>query len=396
MSTPDAEELCAGLARMLAEEGALTDPAWRAAFEAVPRHVFVPGFYLRSAQDAGGLPVWKPVTEKTDPERWLTSAYADQTLITQLDGEEEDWQNPRVRNGGVFTSSSTLPSLVARMWHDADIADGHTVLEIGTGTGYSTALACHRLGSDHVTSIEVDGPRLRQAHRALEQCGYAPRLAEADGTCGYWPSAPYDRIVLACSMRRLPAPLVSQSTVGGKLLVPLSGWLHASARALLTTTGQGRAEGPLLPGTISFMLARVHAPPRFGNPNHWAALAVHAPARPTAHAPERIAGASVDTFHTAFLAQCAVPHAQEITMGRTVHLIDAVSGSVALLEPDNGGGWVVRQAGPVALWDRVEEVLEAYDAAGRPPPEEFTLTVTPQIQVLEHPGMPALCLPGPP
>lgn len=83
-------------------------------------------------------------------------------------------------------------------------------------------------------------------------------------------------------------------------------------------------------------------------------------------------------------------------MGRTVHLIDAVSGSVALLEPDNGGGWVVRQAGPVALWDRVEEVLEAYDAAGRPPPEEFTLTVTPQIQVLEHPGMPALRLPGPP
>ncbi|GAA3730001.1 ATP-grasp peptide maturase system methyltransferase [Salinactinospora qingdaonensis] len=333
--------------------------------------------------------MWEPVTETIDRNRWLAAAYSDDTLITQLDEIEEDWAAPKVRHGGLFTSSSTLPSLVATMWHDADIHDGHRILEIGTGTGYSTALACERLGSEHVTSVEVDGARLAQAHQGFTACGYAPRIAEADGTCGYWPSAPYDRVVLACSMRYIPAALLGQVSPGGKILAPLSGWMEGSARALLTVDDDGSAEGALLPGTISFMLARPHTPPRFGNPKHWAAMVDDAPPRKARHAPERIKGATKDTFFTQFLAQCAIPTAQRATLDGVLHLVDTVNGSVALVEPD-AGGWRVRQAGSVALWDRVENILDAYDSAGQPDQTAFHLRVTSTGQYLEHPDMPTL------
>ena len=136
--------------------------------ETVPRHRFVPGFYLPADErDGQGLTVWEPVTAELDCGRWLAAAYSDTTLVTQFDGNEPDWKQPAVRHGGTPTSPSTLPSLVVRMWADAEVTEGHTVLEIGTGTGYSTAHACERLGSADVTSIEVDPHRLEQAASVL-------------------------------------------------------------------------------------------------------------------------------------------------------------------------------------------------------------------------------------
>lgn len=268
----DAARLRAVMVEGLALRGELDDPGWRAAVEAVPRHRFVAGFYLAGEElDGRGLAVWQPVTAALDRGRWLAAAYSDTTLITQFDGDEPDWETPAERHGGAPTSSSTLPSLVVRMWADADVREGHTVLEIGTGTGYSTALACERLGSAGVTSIEVDPRRLERAASALHGCGYAPTLAVADGLYGYWPEAPFDRIVAACSFRAVPPALVAQTRPGGKILLTLSGWLYGYARVLLTVAGDGTAEGRLLGGTVSFMSARTHAAPTFGNPAHWAA-----------------------------------------------------------------------------------------------------------------------------
>lgn len=388
--SPDADQLRATLVYNLTQEGHLTDPAWREAVATVPRHLFTPGFYLRSETTpigTPGLPVWEPVTAKIDQQRWLEAAYRNETLITQLDGTEEDWEAPTTRHGGLYTSSATLPSLVVNMWQDADIHDGHRVLEIGTGTGYSTALACERLGSKLVTSVEVDDARLCQAADGFNACGYAPRLAVADGVHGYWPNAPYDRIVAACSMRHVPAPLLSQTTPGGMILLTLSGWMEGSARVLLTVDANDSAEGPLLPGTISFMPARVHAPPAFGNPSHWAALASDVPARRAHHSPDRISGSN-ESFFTQFLAQGRVPNAQRATLDGVLHLVDTVSGSVALIDADD----MVRQAGPVPLWSQVEEILDAYDDAGCPDQSEFRMRVTPSGQYLEHPNMPTLAI----
>ncbi|MGW1073531.1 ATP-grasp peptide maturase system methyltransferase [Streptomyces sp. NPDC002537] len=382
------------MTKALAEGDVLTDPGWRTAVEAVPRHRFVPGFYLPADErDGQGLTVWEPVTAELDHGRWLAAAYSDTTLVTQFDGDEPDWKQPTVRHGGAPTSSSTLPSLVVRMWADADVREGHAVLEIGTGTGYSTALACEYLGSAAVTSIEVDGRRLEQAADALYSSGYTPTLAVADGLYGYWPEATFDRIVAACSFRAVPSALPAQTRPGGKILLTLSGWLYGCARVLLTVNGDGTAEGQLLPGTVSFMSARVHAAPAFGNPAHWAA-GLPGAGRPTRHGPERITAATEEAFHLRFLAQCSVPGAQMGTVGDVVHLVDVATGSAATLTPTDSG-WEVREDGPVKLWERVESVLDAYEEAGRPGPETFTLHVSEGGQYLRHPRLPVLPLPRP-
>ncbi|NEB18215.1 methyltransferase domain-containing protein [Streptomyces coelicoflavus] len=378
-----------GLADATADAGAdalsPVRPAWLAAAEEVPR-------LAADHLDAQGLTVWEPVTSNLDYGRWLAASYSDTTLIRQFDGEETDWEQPAVRHGGAPTSSSTLPSLVLRMWSDADVVEGNTVLEIGTGTGYSTALACERLGSSHVTSVEVDAVRLEGAADALYGRGYTPTLARADGCYGYWPEAWFDRIVATCSFQSVPPALLRQTRPGGKILLPLSGWLYGSTRVLLTVAEDGTAEGPLLPGTISFMPARTRAAPAYGNPADWAAGLHEDRPRSARHTPERITAATEEAFHLRFLAQRAVPDAQLVTVDGVLHLIDVVSGSVATLTPD-GGNWSVREGGPLELWSRFEQFIDAVDAAGRPRPETYTLRVDGDGQRLLHAQVPEPGLP---
>jgi len=83
-----------------------------------------------------------------------------------------------------------------------------------------------------------------------------------------------------------------------------------------------------------------------------------------------------------------------VTVGEVVHLVDVVTGSAATLTPE-GSGWAVREGGPVKLWERIERVLDAYDAAGAPGPETFSLNVYDGGQHLRHPQMPGLPLPRP-
>ncbi|WP_434975708.1 rRNA adenine N-6-methyltransferase family protein [Streptomyces bluensis] len=49
-----------------------------------------------------------------------------------------------------------VPLATGRTIEELELEDSHTALEIGTGTGYSSALVCHRLGEDNVTSVEID------------------------------------------------------------------------------------------------------------------------------------------------------------------------------------------------------------------------------------------------
>ncbi|MFF6955258.1 methyltransferase [Streptomyces sp. NPDC008317] len=164
------------LATALARHGDLISPWLRAAVEAVPREVFLrPGVFL----DEGGL--WKPVTAAgTEPTEWLRTAYGRDTLTTQLDGHLTADQSAE-SVAGVPTSSSTTPATVVRMIENLDLEPGHRVLEIGTGTGYSSALMCHGLGAENVTTVEVDPEVAERADTALESLGFSAWTVTGDG-----------------------------------------------------------------------------------------------------------------------------------------------------------------------------------------------------------------------
>src|SRR5688572_14456612 len=99
-----AQRLRGRLVAALAGQGVLDDAGWRAAFEEVPRHVFLPRFFR--PRPAGG---WSAVSAE-DPD-WLSLVYSDRVWVTQLDSNDGRWHTAR-RTGrvdGAPTSSSSMP-----------------------------------------------------------------------------------------------------------------------------------------------------------------------------------------------------------------------------------------------------------------------------------------------
>lgn len=179
---------------------AIGSEAWRSALEAVPRELFLGEAVYRYESGRGWVPVRR---SEMSAEDWLALAYTDETWVTQIDGVmADDATKPVVILRP--TSSSTFPGLVVRMLEAAGVGEGDAVLEIGTGTGYSTALMCHRLGQDAVTSIEYDPVIAARAKAAIAKAGYAPTLVEGDGLLGHDANAPYDRLIATCSVRTIP------------------------------------------------------------------------------------------------------------------------------------------------------------------------------------------------
>ncbi|MFJ9635493.1 ATP-grasp peptide maturase system methyltransferase [Streptomyces sp. NPDC101178] len=356
-------QLRAALANVLAEGGTLTDPAWRGAAEAVPRQLFV-GSYFAQVPDSFTTR-YRPVHRGEDG--WLDGVYTDETLITQLDGrtraDDIDGGSTVV---GSATSSSTLPSLVLRMWQQLEVEPGHRVLEVGTGTGYSTALGAHRLGDDRLTSVEYDPVVGQAAASALKAAGYAPRLIVGDRLRGDPDGGGYDRLIATCSVRYVPMAWLHQVKPGGKILVTLSGWSYASGLALLTVIGPGTATGRFLPGYTSFMIARPHDRP----PRPTLALL------PGEERPSLIDPAVIGTWTGSWVAQLAAPAAERMGVGPEQVLWDVSTGSQARTTPGPGGGWTVVQRDPVRLWDRVETAIRHWQAAGEPHQEGFGVTVS--------------------
>lgn len=346
----------------LTEAGILTTPEWRAAARAVPRELFTRA-YFRPVADT--VPTsYRPVRE--GEPGWLEGIYSDETLITQLDGHVRPDDVAEGTVTGSPSSSSTLPSLVLRMWQQLGAEAGHRVLEIGTGTGYSTALGAHCLGDTNLTSIEYDPAVGGAAATALATAGLAPRLIIGDGLRGDPNGNQYDRLIATCSVRYLPLPWLHQVRPGGKILATLSGWGYANALALLDVTSPGAATGRFLPGYTSFMIARPHdRPPR-------PALAL----LPGDTRPSQIDPAKLDDWTGGWVAQLAAPAAERLGAGAEQILWDVSTGSQARTAPSPDGGWTVVQRGPVHLWDQVERAVQHWQSAGEPHQERFGLTVS--------------------
>ncbi|MGC0419551.1 methyltransferase of ATP-grasp peptide maturase system [Embleya sp. AB8] len=363
------------LADALHDTGDIRTPAWREAVEAVPRELFVPEWFERTDTDTGTL--WTPLTGE---DATLEEVYADTTLVTQLDGTTRpaDATGPMY---GAPSSSSTLPSLVVGMLEDLRVEPDDDVLEIGTGTGYSTALLCRRLGSSKVTSIEVDPDTAHRAAAALKEAGYRPHLITGDGLDGAPDRAPFHRIIATRAVRTLPAAWLAQARTGAVILAILTGRLYAYGQARITALGSGEAVGEFLPGTISFMTARRHAA---GPIDQRAALAATGDGRPTSLGPDILTD-----WTGRFVVQGALPTATHMTASvgdsPTLDHLIAADGSYATLLRQYDGTWRVREGGPTRLWEHAERAVAAWRNAGSPTTDRFRLRISPAAQSVHLP-----------
>ena len=111
------------------------------------------------------------------------------------------------------------PYIVAQMTELLELAPHHSVLEIGTGTGYQTALLA--VLARRVYSLERIAELAQQAIPRIRQLGFENvKIQVFDGSVGWSEWAPYDRILVAAGAPKVPEPLLDQLAPGGSLLIP--------------------------------------------------------------------------------------------------------------------------------------------------------------------------------
>ena len=112
------------------------------------------------------------------------------------------------------------PYTVAFQTELLQIKRGDTVLEIGTGSGYQTAVLCY-LGAK-VYTVERQRELFKKTERFLPKLGYRPKYATfGDGYLGLPDYAPFDKIIVTAGAPFIPKPLMQQLKVGGRLVIPV-------------------------------------------------------------------------------------------------------------------------------------------------------------------------------
>jgi protein-L-isoaspartate(D-aspartate) O-methyltransferase len=174
------EAFAEGRERMVADQieaRGVRDPRVLTALRAIPRHEFVPSEQRRHAYEDRPLPIGEGQT--------ISQPYivAVMTELLELDGSEK-------------------------------------VLEIGTGSGYQTAVLAKLARA--VWSIEIVPQLARRAEADLQRLGYANvHVRDGDGYRGWPEQAPFDAIIVTAAPGHIPEPLVAQLALGGRLVLPV-------------------------------------------------------------------------------------------------------------------------------------------------------------------------------
>lgn len=157
----------------------ITDPLVLKAMETIPRHLFVDEGLIDQAHSDNPLPI----------------------------GEKQ---------------TISQPYIVALMTQALELKGKERILEIGTGSGYQTAILAHL--ADRVFSIERIAALATRARKILDQLNYYNvAIRVGDGSYGWKEEAPFDAIITTAAAPEIPQYLVEQLAVGGRLIVPIGG-----------------------------------------------------------------------------------------------------------------------------------------------------------------------------
>lgn len=156
-----------------------------------------------------------------------------------------------------YGQTISAPSVVAYMTELLDLGPGMKVLEVGAGSGYQAAVLAELAAPlnleeprrGHVYTIERIPELAEYAKRNLERAGYAGRVTVivGDGSVGYEPSAPYDRIIVTAAAPRIPEPLLEQLRPDGVLVIPIGGYFDQVLYVVRKTKTGGLEKIPTLP-----------------------------------------------------------------------------------------------------------------------------------------------------
>ncbi len=171
------------------------------AMRKVPRHLFVPEGFVHQAYDDNPLPIGQGQT------------------ISQ-------------------------PYIVAAMSEALHVEKNHRVLEIGTGSGYQTAILAEL--AQMVWSVEIIEELSSRARQVLNRLDYRNiRFRIGDGNIGWPEFAPYDRIIVTAAAENFPYKLTEQLVEGGRIVVPV-GYSGGQALILGVKHGKRVVQRPLM------------------------------------------------------------------------------------------------------------------------------------------------------
>ncbi len=348
------------LADALWENRDIRHAAMHDAVAAVPRHLLAPRIFVDDVMTRR----WREIDTATG--EGMTLAYSSAALVVELDAHHA---RP--------AATLTAPDVAVRTLALLDLrADDH-VLEIGTGTGYTTALLCCRVCDGDVASTDSDRAALEATRSRLGVAGFFPALGVRAAADGWTEHGRYHRIVAHQPVTMVPWEWARQLTPDGRVLIAFGDRPgHLVALDHVPFRLQGRFSGsPFEPP-----LAVLDAP------------AVSSPVgRESATVRRTVVGPLpwIDHPTVWFLARFDLPpgvvygvrRAPEGGRPQTV-VLTAPDGSWAEVDLAMGadGTRTVVEAGPTPLWADVEAAYLTWSSYGEPDWPRFGLTVTPAEQ----------------